>query len=88
MKEDCARSILRLIAVTTILVGVVLTTMTLVALLGASSAMAGVPPGMEVKMSGMVADMGMHVVVAHALIAAWGVVLYLSSPVLARRIVE
>ncbi len=87
MKEDSARSILRLIAVITILVGASLATATLVSLLGASNAMEGAPVGMQVKMTGMVAEMGGYAVLSYVLIAAWGLFLYVLSPKLAEKIV-
>lgn len=87
MKEDSARSILRLIAVVTVLVGAVLTTVTLVSLFGVSSTIQGAAQGVHVQMTGMVAEMGFYLVLAHASIVAWGASLYLLSPRLARYIV-
>ena len=79
---------MRLIAVVTVLVGASLTTVTMVSLFGVSSTMHGAPEGVQVKMTGMVAEMGVYAVLSHALIAAWGVVLYFLSPKLAAKIVE
>jgi hypothetical protein len=88
MMEDIARSILRLIAVVTVLAGASLTTATLVSLLGASSSMHGAPEGVQVKLTGMVAEMGGYAVLSHAMIAACGVALYVLSPWLAQKVVE
>ena len=88
MNEDNARSVLRLIAVVTILAGASLTTATLISLLGASSAMEGAPVGAQVRVTGMVAEFGVYALLSHAVIAVWGVVLYSLSPRLARMIVE
>lgn len=86
MKEDCARAILRLIAVVTILIGGSLATASEMSCLGASMAMSD-SPGVKVQVTGMVADMGVYAVLSWAVIAVWGVVLYLLSPLLARRVV-
>ncbi len=87
MKEDSARAILRLIAVVTVLVGAVLTTVTLVSLFGVSSTIQGVVDG-DVQATGLVAEIGFYAVLAYASIVAWGIVLFLLSPRLARYIVK
>lgn len=88
MKEDYARAILRLIAVVTILVGAVLMSATLVGILGTGSTVRGAPEGMQVKVTGMVAEMGGYAVLSQALIAAWGVLLYFLSPKLAKNLIQ
>jgi hypothetical protein len=88
MKEQHVRSVLRLIAVVTVLVGAYLTTATLVSFLAASNTMNGALEGLQVKLTGLVAEMGVYAVLSNALIAAWGLVLYYSSPKLAEMIVE
>ena len=78
MTEATTRSILRLIAVVTILVGVIMTSTTMVSLIG----MRDMAPSM-----GALTNMGLYVVFAYALIVAWGIGLYAWSPRLAQRIV-
>ena len=87
MKEDSARAILRLIAVVTVLVGAVLTTVTLVSLFGVSSTIQRVVDG-DVQATGLVTEIGFYAVLAYASIVAWGIVLFLLSPRLARYIVK
>lgn len=86
MQEETIRSILRLLAVVTMLVGVSLASATLVSLVGASSAAAA--PGLQVQVTGMVAEMGFYAVLSYAVVAAWGLVLYLLSEKLAAKIAE
>ena len=88
MKEDTVCSILRLIAVVTVLVGAILVTMTIVSLIGASSSMGSTGMGVTIRATGVVAKMGFFMVLANGMIAVWGLALYRLSPKLARWIVE
>ena len=87
MSEENIRSILRVIAVVTILVGAILTTMALINLGAASSAVSGAGPGLQVRANDMVTQLGLYSVLAQLPIAVWGVALWVWSPSLARRIV-
>jgi len=87
MTEENARSTLRLIAVTTVLVGVILTTMTLLSLLGINGAIQSSTQGMQIQVSYPVGEMGFFAVLADLAIVAWGLAFYRMSPRLARRIV-
>jgi len=85
MTEENTRCILRLIAATTVLVGVILTTMTLLSLLPVS----GLIPegnGGVIQIAGTQAQMAFFSVVADLAIVAWGLAFYRLSPRLARRI--
>ena len=65
----------------------VLTTVTLVSQFGVSSIIQGVVDG-DVQATGLVAEIGFYAVLAYASIVAWGIVLFLLSPRLARYIVK
>ncbi len=88
MKEETARSILRLIAVATVLVGAILTTTTSVTLIAARSLFQGSGPGMQVQATGIMVGVGSYSMLATATIVAWGIALYSLSPRLARLVVE
>lgn len=88
MNENTARACLRLLAVATVLVGVILTVTTILSILAAGSAMQGAVGGMQIQMTGMVAKMGFWAVVSQASIAGWGLVLWAMSPSLAQKLVE
>jgi hypothetical protein len=78
MKEDCARAILRLIAVVTILIGGSMIAATLVSWLGATITMPG---------SFSSAGVLVYTVLHWGAIAACGGALYSLSPNLARKVV-
>jgi uncharacterized protein YjeT (DUF2065 family) len=85
MTEATVRTILRLIAVVTILVGAILVATTLVAVVGAqrampSAAFAGV-------MRDATNEVTFYTVLAHGMVALEGVLLYMLSPALAKKIV-
>ena len=86
MKEDTVVCVLRLAAVLTILVGAVLTTMTFIALIGTSRSMSAADQNVQIQVSGLVAEMGLFALLAHAAIAGWGFVLLAASQGIARRI--
>jgi hypothetical protein len=86
MTEECARAILRIIAVIVVMVGASLTTTTLVSIVAASNAMQNAA-GMTVQVSGMVAEMGGYAILSYLLVAAWGVLLFFWSPKLAAMVV-
>jgi hypothetical protein len=87
MTEGTARSILRILAVVTMLVGAILTTSTAVGFLATRSTFQGAVGNMDVQVTGAIAEMGFYAVLAYVLVIAWGAVLYASSPSLARNIV-
>ena len=93
MKEESVRSILRLIAVVTVLLGAYLSSAAVLSLFAASSTMHGALDGVHAlggvqgTVAGMVTEMGVYAVLSDLLIAAWGVVLYYASPRLAEMIV-
>ncbi|MFQ5750009.1 MAG: hypothetical protein ACE5H3_11210 [Planctomycetota bacterium] len=87
MTEENARCTLRLIAATTVLVGIILTTMTLLSLLPVSGLM-GNGNGGTIQIAGTQAQMAFFGVLADLAIVAWGLAFYRLSPRLARRIVD
>ena len=78
MSIECARAVLRLIAVTTMVIGAVVTTMTVIGLIAWGQARIAVA---DTSWSG---SLGMAAILAHASIVAWGLALFLASPRLAR----
>jgi hypothetical protein len=91
MNEDTARSLLRLIAVVTVLVGAILTTMTLVSLLGVNRTIEGAAAaGLHIDgpHRGIVGEIGSYALLAHGSIVVWGGLLYLVSPRLAAWVVK
>jgi uncharacterized membrane protein YidH (DUF202 family) len=84
MTENSARSILRLIAVVVIMVGLSMALYTFVSLLGVSRAMSN---GMQLQMSGPLAQMGFIVLLADVAVSALGFALFAVSPKLATKIV-
>lgn len=97
MQETTLCSLLRLLAVGTMLTGAALTSYAVILLMGASQALQGASHalqdaslGVDINLSGMtssiVSDMGVYLVLARLSVVAWGIVLYMLSPRLARRI--
>ena len=81
--------LLRLIAVVTVLVGAILTTMTLVNLLGVSRTIEGAAAaGVHIEDTGIVGEIGSYALLAHGSIVVWGGLLYLVSPRLAACVVK
>ena len=87
MTEGTARSILRILAVVTMFVGFILTSVTIVGIMSARSTLQ-VAGGMDVQVTGVVDEMGFYAVFGQVLVVGWGAVLYASSPSLARHIVR
>lgn len=85
MTEATVRTILRLVAVVTILVGAILITSTLVAIVGAHRAMDAAAMGGVLR--GATNEMTFYTVLAHGTVALEGVLLYMLSPALAKKIV-
>ena len=83
MSIDCARAVLRLIAVTSILIGAAMTTMAIIGVIawGQTSLSVG---GHE--WSG--ASMDVYSVAAQVSIIAWGIVLFIASPRLAELVTK
>ena len=88
MKEEIVRSILRIIAVVTVLVGAILLTIAVVQLLAAGRGYGSSGGGIQVHLSGMVWRFGFFTVLAYGSVVFWGGVLFFLSPRLARLIVE
>jgi hypothetical protein len=86
MTESTARSILRILAVVTMFVGWILTSLAILGLISARSTLQ-VAGGMDVQASGVVDEMGFYAVLGQVLVIVWSAVLYASSPRLARHIV-
>ena len=86
MTESTARSILRILAVVTMFVGWILTSLAILGLISARSTLQ-VAGGMDVQVSGVVDEMGFYAVLGQVLVIVWSAVLYASSPRLARHIV-
>lgn len=83
MSESTVRTILRLIAVITMLVGTIMVMMTLVMFVGASRAMQG-----TLSQMGGMTELGMVSLLTQAVVAAEGLLLYVLSEPLARKIVQ
>lgn len=81
MSEATVRTILRLVAVVTILVGTTMVTMDLVAYAGASRAIHGAMRDVGGNLTGVVAEFGFVSLLSQAVIAAEGFLLYFLSPV-------
>jgi hypothetical protein len=88
MSEATVRTILRLVAVVTILVGTTMVTMGLVAYAGASRAIHGAMRDVGGNLTGVVAEFGFVSLLSQAVIVAEGFLLYFLSPMLAQKIVE
>ena len=88
MSEATVRTVLRLVAVVTILVGTIMLLMTLVAYVGASRAIHGAMVEMGGNLTGVAAEFGFISLLSQAVIAAEGCLLYFLSPVLAQKIVN
>ena len=86
MTEGTARSILRILAVVTMLVGWILTNLAILGMISARSALQ-VAGEMDDQVTGVVGEMGFYAVLGQVLVIVWGAVLYASSPSLARHIV-
>ncbi len=85
MTNETARSVLRLVAVATMLVGAILTTITIITLIGATSAAKDLQ-GMQVEITGAIGKMGFLAVLADVSIFGWGFLLFGISPSLAEKI--
>lgn len=88
MREATVRTVLRLVAVVTILVGTIMLTMTLVAYVGTSRAIHGAMREMGGKLTGVAAEFGFFSLISQAVVAAEGFLLYFMSPMLAQKIVD
>ncbi len=88
MDEGTIRSILRLIAVVTILVGTVQLTTTLVSLGGVTPSSPDELAVLQNRVNAQVYRMGLYMAAANALTVAWGALFYFWSASLARRIVR
>ena len=84
MTEATVRTILRLVAVVTILVGAILVATTLVAIVGANRAMNAA--AMDGVLRSATMEVTLFTVLAHAMIAGEGLLLYMLSPALAKKI--
>jgi len=85
MTEASVRVVLRLVAVVTILIGAILVTTTLVAIVGASRAMDAAAMGGALRSATI--EVTFYSVLAYAMVAAEGLLLYVLSPSLAKKIV-
>lgn len=85
MTEATVRTVLRLVAVVTILVGAILVATTLVAIVGANHAMNAA--AMDGVLRSATMEVTLFTVLAHAMVAAEGLLLYMLSPALAKKIV-
>jgi hypothetical protein len=83
MSIECARAILRLIALTTILIGVAMTTMTIIGVVAWGQATIAVT---DKAWSG--GGMDLYAIVAHASIVGWGLVVFVASPRLAQAVAK
>lgn len=88
MSEATVRTILRLVAVVTILVGTIMLAMTLVTYVGASRAIRGAMSELGGNLTGVAAEFGFISLLSQAVIVAEGFLLYLLSPMLAQKILD
>ncbi|MCA3009835.1 MAG: hypothetical protein INH34_15785 [Phycisphaerales bacterium] len=88
MSEATVRTVLRLVAVVTILVGTIMLTMALVAYVGAGRAIHGAMRQMGGDLTGVAAEYGLFSLLSQAVVAAEGFLLYFLSPMLAKEIVD
>jgi hypothetical protein len=79
--------VLRGVGIVTVLIGLILTTQTVIGLLAARSATANLPPGMNINISGSVGRMQGWAIVAQLSICVWGAVLWALARPLAGGIV-
>jgi hypothetical protein len=86
MTEETVRAVLRLSAVLTIFAGITLAAMSVVALAGASRAMAAAP-GLRMEVHGLGEHMGVVALLTYGVVVGAGVLLFAVSDGLARRIV-
>jgi hypothetical protein len=84
MNTASVRSILRIVAVITILVGDIGASTVAISTLGVSRFMESASQGTDLHMS--VSGMGGYAVLAWLVVAAWGAALYVLSPFIARHI--
>ena len=68
--------VLRIAGILTILIGLILTTNTILQLVAVNSVMGNIPRGMNVNIKGTLGSMRGWAVLAQLLIVAWGVALY------------
>lgn len=87
MTETTVRTVLRLVAVVTILVGAILVAVTLVAMAGATRMMPPTGGSFSGGLRGAAFEMTFYTVLAHGMVALEGVLLYMLSPALAKKIV-
>ena len=82
MSIDCARGVLRLLAITIVVIGTTMTSMTIIGLIAWGQARIAVA---DHSWSGAV---GLGSILAHASIIAWGLALFAASPRLAELVTK
>jgi H+/Cl- antiporter ClcA len=87
MTEATVRTVLRLIAVVTILVGAILVAVTVVAMAGATRVMPHTGGSFGGGLRGAAYEMTFYTALAYAMVAGAGLLLYKLSPALAKKIV-
>jgi hypothetical protein len=75
--------VLRVAGILTVLIGLILTTQTIIELIMVHSAASDLPRGMNVNLKGPVGKMGAWAIIGRLFICAWGAVLYALARVLA-----
>ncbi len=88
MNQMTVRAVLRLVAIVTILVGVIMATMTLVALVGTTRAIQSAMENTTSDIGSMTTAFGFYAVLSNAVIIGAGFLLWLLSPMLAEKVVE
>jgi len=79
MPKETIQSILQIVAVISILVGLIMFSMVLVSMVGMQQAFAGLPEDARVQVSSSAATAGLWGLIAAAAPALWGAILFFAS---------
>lgn len=79
MPKESIQSILQIVAVISILVGLIMFSMGLIAMIGMQQALANLPEMTRVQVSSSAAKTGLWGLIASAMPALWGAILFSSS---------
>lgn len=88
MNEQTARSVLKIIAVVTVLVGLILTGQAAIARIALAETVKSAPVGVQVKATGVLGAAAGYAIVSHAVTIVLGAGLYFASPRLAKYVTE
>ncbi len=80
--------VLRGVGILVVLIGLILTTQTILGLIAASSARSNLPAGMNIDIKGTLGKMGAWAIVARLSISVWGAVLYALAQTIAAALIS